>query len=72
MGTTANDGIARSSGRSSELIDVVSIIEPFLTVPRLRVLDWEPSLIKETARALRDGQISFADWVRFGFPKSSL
>ena len=32
MGTGANGGIERSSGRSSEMIDFVSIIEPFLTV----------------------------------------
>ena len=48
-------GIARS-GRSSELVGFVSIVEPFLTLPRLRVFDWTPSLIKEMAEALRDGK----------------
>ena len=44
------------SGRSSELVGFVSIVEPFLTVPRLRVFDWKPSVIKETARDMRDGE----------------
>ena len=48
-------GIARS-GRSSELVGFVSVVEPFLTVPRLRVFDWKPSVIKETARDMRDGK----------------
>ena len=35
MGTRASDGIARSSGRLSELIDFVSTLDLFLTVPYL-------------------------------------
>jgi hypothetical protein len=50
-----------SSGRSSELVGFVSIVEPFLTVPGLRVFDWKPSVIKETARDIRDGEIFLCD-----------
>jgi hypothetical protein len=39
----------------------VSIVEPFLTVPRLRVFDWKPSVVKETARGMRDGKSFLCD-----------